>query len=116
MDMNNSLSIPPLPVTICVTFLFIFIFLWLHRTTNSRLSTKTPSPPEAGGAWPLIGHLHLLGGSQPPHVTLGNLADKYGPIFTIRLGVHKTLVVSNSEMAKQCFTVNDRAFASRPKS
>ena len=44
------------------------------------------------------------------------MADKYGPIFTLRLGVHKTLVVSNWEMAKQCFTVNDKAFASRPKS
>nr|KYP45324.1 Cytochrome P450 82A3 [Cajanus cajan] len=44
------------------------------------------------------------------------MADKYGPIFTLRLGTHKTLVVSNYEMAKQCFTVNDRAFASRPKS
>jgi hypothetical protein len=47
---------------------------------------------------------------------LGNLADKYGPIFTIRLGVHRTLVISSHEMAKQCFTINDKAFASRPKS
>ncbi|KAI9118286.1 hypothetical protein K1719_010618 [Acacia pycnantha] len=43
------------------------------------------------------------------------MADKYGPIFTLRLGVHPTLIVSSWEIAKECFTVNDRAFASRPK-
>ncbi|QHO53266.1 Methyltetrahydroprotoberberine 14-monooxygenase [Arachis hypogaea] len=34
--------------------------------------------------------------------------------FAIRLGIHKTLVVSSKEMAKECFTINDMAFASRP--
>nr|TKS15997.1 putative cytochrome P450 family protein [Populus alba] len=76
---------------------------------------KKRAPPEAAGAWPLIGHLHLLGGSQPPHITLGNLADKYGPIFTVKLGVHRTLIVSNWEMAKECLRTNDKAFATRPK-
>uniref|UniRef100_A0A6N2N9T2 Cytochrome P450 n=1 Tax=Salix viminalis TaxID=40686 RepID=A0A6N2N9T2_SALVM len=73
------------------------------------------APPEAAGAWPLIGHLHLLGGSQPPHIKLGNLADKYGLIFTVKLGVHRTLIVSNSEMAKECLRTNEKAFATRPK-
>jgi hypothetical protein len=115
--MNTLLSPSTLPFTICATFLFLFI-LYLLRRSNNGVASKTlpPPPPEVGGAWPLIGHLHLLTGSQPPHVVLGNLADKYGPIFTIRLGVHRTLVISNYEMAKQCFTINDKAFASRPKS
>ncbi|KAL2346358.1 hypothetical protein Fmac_000358 [Flemingia macrophylla] len=87
-----------------------------HFIKRNAATKKAPPPPEPSGAWPLIGHLHLLGGSKAPHVMLGDMADKYGPIFTIRLGSHKTLVVSNGEMAKQCFTVNDRAFATRPKS
>ncbi|KDP38429.1 hypothetical protein JCGZ_04354 [Jatropha curcas] len=72
-------------------------------------------PPKADGGWPFIGHLHLLAGSQPAHITLGNMAEKYGPIFTIKLGVHPTLIVSSREMAKECLTTNDKAFASRPK-
>ena len=96
--------------------LFLFVLSSIWRRSRTRTATTRKSPPEASGAWPLIGHLHLFGASKPPHVTLGNMADKYGPIFTLRLGVHKTLVVSNWEMAKQCFTVNDKAFASRPKS
>jgi hypothetical protein len=119
--MNNLLSPSTLPFTIFATLLFLFVLYWLRRINNSSNTggaskTLPPPPPEVGGAWPLIGHLHLLTGSQPPHVVLGNLADKYGPIFTIRLGVHRTLVISNYEMAKQCFTINDKAFASRPKS
>ncbi|CAJ2678667.1 unnamed protein product [Trifolium pratense] len=118
--MNNLLSPSTLPFTICATLLFLFILYWLRRSNNSSntgVASKTlPPPPEVGGALPLIGHLHLLSGSQSPHVVLGKLADKYGPIFTFRLGVHRTLVISNYEMAKQCFTVNDKAFASRPKS
>ncbi|XP_023911948.2 cytochrome P450 CYP82D47 [Quercus suber] len=95
-------------------FLFPFFLPWLSRRLQ-RIASKKTAPPEAGGAWPLIGHLHLLGGSQPPHITLGNMADKYGPIFTICMGVHQTLVVSNWEIAKECFTTNDKAFANRPK-
>ena len=43
------------------------------------------------------------------------MANKYGPIFTIWLGVHRTLVVSSWEIAKECFTTNDKVFANRPK-
>ncbi|KAI3686710.1 hypothetical protein L1987_80400 [Smallanthus sonchifolius] len=71
--------------------------------------------PEAAGSWPIIGHLHLLAGSQVPHKLLGSMADKFGPIFTIKLGVHRVLVVNSSEMAKECLTTNDRVFASRPR-
>ncbi|CAI8618261.1 unnamed protein product [Vicia faba] len=115
--MNNLLSSSTLPITICATFLFLYVLFWLRRSKTSTTGVAPKkTPPEVAGAWPLIGHLHLLSGSQPPHVTLGKLADKYGPIFTLRLGVHRTLVVSSYEMAKECFTVNDKAFASRPKS
>ncbi|MED6192803.1 hypothetical protein PIB30_013433 [Stylosanthes scabra] len=74
-------------------------------------------PPMAAGGWLLIGHLHLLGGGsgQPPYVTLGDLADKYGAIFSIRIGVHAAVVVSSWELAKECFTTLDVIVSSRPK-
>ncbi|KAJ0085868.1 hypothetical protein Patl1_09063 [Pistacia atlantica] len=72
--------------------------------------------PEPGGARPLIGHLHLLGGPKPAHITLGNMADKYGPIFMIKMGMHRALIVSNWEIAKECFTSKDKVFCNRPKS
>ncbi|KAL4634618.1 hypothetical protein ACB092_04G212800 [Castanea dentata] len=95
-------------------FLFFLLYLWISRRVQ-KSDSRRKFPPEASSAWPLIGHLHLLGGSQPPHITLGNMADKHGPIFTIWLGVHRTLVVSSWEIVKECFTTNDKAFANRPK-
>ncbi|OIS99309.1 cytochrome p450 82c4, partial [Nicotiana attenuata] len=71
--------------------------------------------PKAPGAWPFIGHLHLLSGQVPVCRTLGLMADKYGPIFQLQLGTHPALVVSSWEMVKDCFTTNDKIFASRPK-
>ncbi|EXC07349.1 Cytochrome P450 82A3 [Morus notabilis] len=108
MDLHYLPSIVPATAPILVGLLFLFHLLW-----KQRFSRRTP--PEAGGAWPIIGHLHLLAGPQPPHITLAHMADKYGPIFTIKMGVHRALVVSSWEMAKECLTTNDKIFANRPK-
>ncbi|KAL5844997.1 hypothetical protein ACOSQ3_011054 [Xanthoceras sorbifolium] len=93
----------------------LFSLLLISRKVLRNGSRKRAAP-EARGAWPVIGHLHLLRGLEPPHRVLGNMADKYGPIFTIKMGVHRALVVSNWEIAKECLTTNDKIFANRPKS
>ncbi|KAG2666509.1 hypothetical protein I3760_15G064900 [Carya illinoinensis] len=95
--------------------LLLFIFFLLWKSIARKTIPQSTLPPNAGGAWPMIGHLHLLARSKPAHITLGYMADKYGPIFTIRLGMHKAIVVSNSEIAKECFTTKDKVFANRPK-
>ncbi|XP_034690483.1 cytochrome P450 CYP82D47-like [Vitis riparia] len=76
---------------------------------------KGKSAPEPPGAWPIVGHLRLLCGKKPFCRVLGAMADKHGPVFMIRFGVHPTLVVSSREAVKECFTTNDKAFASRPR-
>ncbi|KAK8619022.1 hypothetical protein V6N13_132991 [Hibiscus sabdariffa] len=115
MDYIHSVTATSTVAIISVpVLLFLFSFLWISKAI-SRSTNQKKTAPEAGGAWPIIGHLRLLGGPQPPHISLANMADKYGPIFTIKLGVHRALVVSSSEVAKECLTVNDKAFATRPK-
>ncbi|KAI7747508.1 hypothetical protein M8C21_016710 [Ambrosia artemisiifolia] len=42
------------------------------------------------------------------------MADQYGPIFTIRLGIRKVLVVSNWEIVKEIFTTHDVIVSNRP--
>ncbi|XP_030441049.1 cytochrome P450 CYP82D47-like [Syzygium oleosum] len=121
-NMESSFSFPAAALAGTVFAFAIFFYCFaslLIRTQNNRGSIdgrKEASLPEAGGAWPLIGHLHLLGGPVPPHIVLANMADKYGPIFTVKMGIYRALIVSNWEIAKQCLTVNDRVFATRPKS
>ncbi|PHT25577.1 hypothetical protein CQW23_34799 [Capsicum baccatum] len=54
-------------------------------------------------------------GPQMPHEVFGHMAEKYGPIFQLKLGVNQVVVVSDHNIVKECFTTNDMAFANRPK-
>ncbi|KAF8402138.1 hypothetical protein HHK36_013090 [Tetracentron sinense] len=94
----------------------IFLYYYLSRVRTISDKSKGSRAPEPPGAWPFIGHLHQLRSGDTVARTLGSLADKYGPAFTLRFGMHQGLVVSSWEIIKECFTTNDRAFASRPSS
>ncbi|KAK2657562.1 hypothetical protein Ddye_010614 [Dipteronia dyeriana] len=93
-----------------VSLLFlIFVFkLWFQPTTH-RSKNLPPSPRPS---LPIIGHLHLL--KHPMHRTFHNLAQKYGPIFSLRFGSRLVVVVSSASAAEECFTKNDIVFANRP--
>ncbi|XP_058081383.1 cytochrome P450 CYP82D47-like [Magnolia sinica] len=98
----------------CVLAALLFYKTYIART--SRLEGKSKKAPEPSGAWPLLGHLHLLHGRDPLIRTLGSMADKYGPAFILRLGMRRALFVSSWELAKECFTTNDLVLATRPRS
>ncbi|KAG6388196.1 hypothetical protein SASPL_153395 [Salvia splendens] len=78
---------------------------------SSKSNTNLPPGPRK---LPMIGNLHLLAGSTPPHQTLAHLATKHGPLMHLKLGQVDAVVVSSPETAKQIFKTNDVAFASRP--
>nr|AYM45667.1 cytochrome P450 [Strobilanthes cusia] len=91
----------------------LFLLFYYYLLTKS---SKHKLPPEAPGAR----HLHLMAGgatssAKPPHIILGALSDQHGPIFTLRLGVRRILLVSSSRIAKELFTSSDLAISSRPK-
>ncbi|KAK6792839.1 hypothetical protein RDI58_011920 [Solanum bulbocastanum] len=99
-------------LTLAISFLFFFYVRKLFFSAKKQ----SKNVPEPAGAWPIIGHLHLLNGPQMPHKIFGQMAEKYGPIFRLKLGVNQVVIVSDHKIAKECFTTNDRAFANRPKS
>ncbi|XP_047328532.1 cytochrome P450 CYP82D47-like [Impatiens glandulifera] len=93
-----------------VLSLCYFIFLG-----GAGAQHRLNKPPEPSGAWPVLGHLLLFRGPKLFHLALSDMADKYGPIFSIRLGLHQSVVVSNWELAKELSTTHDLAVASRPQ-
>ena len=103
-----------LRVIIVFGLLFAIIRLWLIKAKGNK--NKGKRAPEPSRAWPLIGHLHLLWAGKPQHQSFGAMADKYGPIFCFHIGLRKTSVVSSWEVAKECFTTMDKAFATQPRS
>ncbi|CAN1342417.1 Cytochrome P450 CYP82J17, partial [Linum perenne] len=86
-------------------------------STNKPIIPPFNSIPEPSGGFPIIGHLHqFLLSRKTLARTFADMADKLGPVFAVRLGVHRVVVVSDSKTIQECFTTLDRALASRPSS
>ncbi|PHT98285.1 hypothetical protein BC332_32805 [Capsicum chinense] len=85
---------------------------------NSLHQIGRISAAEISGGLPVIGHLLQFSVTDniPLHRKLSSLADKYGPIFTFRLGIPRVLVVSSYDAVKDCLNINDKVFAARPGS
>lgn len=103
-----------LTAQIALSLSLLFLATRLIIYSNLKSTKKSLTPPEPPGAWPLIGHLHLLDNRTPVPRILGAMADRHGPIFSLRLGSHRGVVVSSWEAIKECFTANDLVFATRP--
>ncbi|KAA8550579.1 hypothetical protein F0562_002263 [Nyssa sinensis] len=109
--------LPPKEAIGTLVALLLLYNLWRLRNFLSRAKKgKEAEAPEPRGAWPVIGHLHLLAGQTSAFRILASMAEKHGPIFTIRLGMRRVLVVSSKEAVMECFTKNDRDFLTRPAS
>ncbi|KAK1433539.1 hypothetical protein QVD17_10450 [Tagetes erecta] len=93
------------------------LFLALYFISLISKTTKHKAVPEAiSGAWPILGHFKLFqGSSELPHRALASMATRYGPMFTVRLGIHRVLVVHSWEIAKELFTTHDVNVSYRPK-
>jgi cytochrome P450 len=101
-----------------LTFAFLFVLHYLvgrvggsgakGHGKGKAARRLPPSPP----AVPFLGHLHLV--KTPFHAALARLAARHGPVFSMRMGSRRAVVVSSPDAAKECFTEHDVAFANRP--
>lgn len=99
-----------LPSTLAAAVVFVLALVVYDHQRRKKLN----SAPEAPGAWPLLGHLPKLAGPGTPQEILGAMADKIGPLFTIRLGIHTAVVVSSPELVREIFMAYDMAVSARP--
>lgn len=104
------------PLEAIAEFVFAGIILLLIIPYAKRfLFHKRVRMPPGPRAWPIIGHIHQLDANRPLHQTLYDLARRYGHIILLRLGSCNVLVVTSSELARECLTTHDMNFASRPR-
>nr|GEX41338.1 cytochrome P450 82C4-like [Tanacetum cinerariifolium] len=109
MEPYTQLALPILGL-----LLSFLIYSYTRNIRNKSSKSIKLLAPEPSGALPLIGHLHHLRGEAPLARILAKLADDYGPAYSLKLGSHRALVVSSWQLVKECFTTNDRNFATRP--
>lgn len=96
--------------TISLSFITLLLFaLKLLPSTSSPYKNLPPGPPSL----PIIGHLHLL--KLPVHRTFRRLSHKWGPIFSLRFGSRRVVIVSSPSAVEECFTKNDIVLANRPQ-
>ncbi|KAK7316643.1 hypothetical protein RJT34_00258 [Clitoria ternatea] len=94
-----------------VALLIFFIsHISIHYLISRNRSQKLLPPGPRG--WPILGALPLLG--TMPHVTLTNMAKKFGPIMFLKMGTCDTVVASSPEAAKAFLKTLDNNFSNRP--
>ncbi|XP_015087484.1 cytochrome P450 83B1-like [Solanum pennellii] len=91
-----------------VALSIILIFL-LHK---AKMNKKTFLPPGPLGL-PFIGNLHQYD-SLTPHLYFWKLSQKYGKIFSLKIGSSTMVVISSAKLAKEVLKIQDLAFCSRP--
>ncbi|MCO5606378.1 hypothetical protein L7F22_060566 [Adiantum nelumboides] len=109
---KSCVELHSIAVQLVLVLIALALLLWkpFYGYHGGRTSAWPPGPP----AWPIVGHLHLLG--QLPHQSLCKLSKTYGPLLGLRLGAVPTIVASSPQMAKEIMQTHDLVFANRPHS
>nr|KAF6269277.1 cytochrome P450 family 2 subfamily W member 1 [Pipistrellus kuhlii] len=89
--------------------------LWVLLRTLTRARAPRPAPrwPPGPRPLPLIGNLHLLRVSQQER-SLMELAEQYGPVFTVHLGGQKTVVLTGYQAVREALVGTGQRLADRP--
>ncbi|KAL2902394.1 Geraniol 8-hydroxylase [Bienertia sinuspersici] len=99
-----------LSFVLCLLLSWITLHLILSnvkKTSNSNTRKLPPGPPTI----PIFGNLFSLG--TKPHISLTELAKRYGPLMTLQFGSVPTVVISSAPMAKEALQRNDLSLSSR---
>lgn len=94
--------------------LVVAIVLFFITRFSIQLLFKKPSrklPPGPKG-WPFLGALTILGAM--PHVTLAQMAKKYGPVMYLKMGTCNMVVASTPDAARAFLKTLDLNFSNRP--
>ncbi|XP_044146828.1 cytochrome P450 2C5-like [Bufo gargarizans] len=103
MNISDPITLV-LSIILCI-FLALFFFGW-KRNAHYNL-------PPGPRPLPIIGNLHILD-LKKPYLTLHQLSKKYGPVYTIQLGVEKAVVLCGYEAVKDALVNHADEFSGRP--
>ncbi|KAJ7964976.1 Flavonoid 3',5'-hydroxylase [Quillaja saponaria] len=102
----DSFLFQEIAASIFIFFITRFLISSLFVIQSGR---KLPPGPKG---WPVIGAIPLLG--TMPHVTLANMAKKYGPVMYLKMGSHDMVVASTPDAARAFLKTLDINFSNRP--
>ncbi|XP_035712295.1 cytochrome P450 2C13, male-specific-like isoform X2 [Folsomia candida] len=92
--------------TLCAVCIFLGLSVYYFISWEDN-SNEPPGPKP----WPIIGNLfHLATVSDNTTLSLGILAEKYGEIYSLRIGFRKMVILTSKEAMETIF-INEAALA-----
>lgn len=74
---------------------------------------ETNLPPLAPGSLPIIGHLLALASKEAPERLFLKWSKKVGPVFTLKFGVKRWIVLNDSASVKDLLVNRGTVYSSR---
>uniref|UniRef100_A0A7N5JG51 Steroid 17-alpha-hydroxylase/17,20 lyase n=1 Tax=Ailuropoda melanoleuca TaxID=9646 RepID=A0A7N5JG51_AILME len=71
--------------------------------------------PKSLPSLPLVGSLPFLPRGGHQHVNFFKLQEKYGPIYSLRMGTKTTVMVGHHQLAKEVLVKKGKEFSGRPQ-
>ncbi|CAL8309057.1 unnamed protein product [Lota lota] len=93
----------------CV-FIFVLVFLLVADYLKHRVPSNFPPGP---WSLPFIGDVHRVKPSQI-HLQFNKLAEKYGPIFSLRILGGRVVVVNGYRLVREALVERGEDYADRP--
>ena len=111
-DVGMSDSV--IDLVVCVAALTLFLFVLASSFLRRRSTKASTCPPSvATHGCPLFGHLSVLG--RHPHRALAQLSRQLGPVYSLRLGRWKAVVVNGRAAVRATFLTTGRQLDDRPE-
>ncbi|KAG8445791.1 hypothetical protein GDO86_010541 [Hymenochirus boettgeri] len=99
------------PLTIVLTIvLWLIVVRTLYNQKRSSLYTNYPPGPKP---LPIIGNLHIINLTKP-YKTFLELSKQYGSVFTVHIGLEKTIVLCGYKTVKDALVNHAEEFSARP--
>ncbi|XP_073530062.1 cytochrome P450 2K1-like isoform X1 [Phyllobates terribilis] len=102
--------IPSDPITLVLSIILCLFFV-LFFIERKKIAYNFPPGPRP---LPIIGNLHILD-MKKPYITMHQLSKKYGPVYTLQLGVEKVVVICGYEAVKDALVNHADEFSGRAK-
>ncbi|XP_069584358.1 cytochrome P450 2K1-like isoform X2 [Ranitomeya imitator] len=102
--------IPSDPITLVLSIILCLLFVLFFFEWKKNAYNLPPGPRPL----PIIGNLHILDMDRP-YLTMHELSKKYGPVYTLQLGVEKVVVICGYEAVKDALVNHADDFSGRPK-
>ncbi|EPS71198.1 ent-kaurene oxidase 2, partial [Genlisea aurea] len=88
-------------------------FIWeIAKHHNNKKRSKLPPPPPAIPGLPVLGNMLQLK-EMKPFKTFAKWAEEYGPIYSIRTGANRMVVLNSATVAKEALVTRHSSISAK---